>query len=134
MRVFVKAEPAGISEREVEIHLRICSATSAPNTRMEITLSPAIELVSGQLIWSGVVEPKESREFVIRIRVPQRGRFPLAIYAFHSWEGDEFGFGAGETIYLISPESAGPIAFEYKGGKPSLIDRIYDLIYRIESC
>jgi len=81
---------------------RISSRTDAINVEAEITLPENIELVSGNLKWSGSLEKDKSVDIPLELKVTKIGQYEIKGMVMHYFTEDREGSREGDSdiIYL----------------------------------
>ena len=110
MSLRMSVAPSPTVGRQVNLHIEVSTCQAAPYTTMQVILSSGIELVSGELKWEGSIDANQTKEFDLTIRVKQEGEWPVSASAFAADEpGSEFGFSAGDSLYLLSSHNAAEV-------------------------
>jgi hypothetical protein len=109
MEIMTSISPDPVVGQDVTLHTEISvGGVHAPNTTVEISLSPGVELVEGDLIWKGDIEPDQTISFDVTIRVTTAGDWPVSIYAYSSPDG-ESRWGDQEFFYIRSSDTSAQI-------------------------
>jgi hypothetical protein len=112
----VNGEP--IVEKSVDLLVTITTQSTAENIEFSLTLSPGLKLEDGSPTWKGEMADGESISLHFTVQVIEEGDWPVAAYAFNAYSTDStHGFGAGETVYLVSRMNSGEVLreSEYRG-------------------
>lgn len=91
--------------REVDLIIVLRSSSDAPNTWVEITIPEGIQIIQGVTEFGTSLQRNKKYIYPMKIRVLKEGEYPIAAYAFNRYSNEEeYGFGDGKSIYIISDE------------------------------
>ena len=112
----VLGEP--IVENSVDLLVTITTQETAESIEFSLTLSPGLKLEDGSPSWKGKLSEGESISLHFTVQVIEDGDWPVAAYAYNTYSTNSTaGFGAGETVYLVSRMNSGEVIrkSEYRG-------------------
>jgi hypothetical protein len=96
--------------REVDLIIVLRSSSDAPNTWVEITIPEGIQIIQGVTEFGTSLQRNKKFKYPMKIRVLKEGQYLISAYAFNRYsDGGASGFGAGETIYILSDRTAAKV-------------------------
>ncbi len=112
----VVGEP--ILNQEIELTYFVEPEIDVPNASMRIDLPDGIELIEGDLTWTGAIQKGERVEMKLRLKVVELGEWQIVAVSYYMSGQGKFSHSEGYFIYFTSSDAEGKISRRSSQGIP----------------
>jgi hypothetical protein len=98
-------------------HIEITSILNAPATSLQVQVSNGVELIGGNLNWTGDIKAGQTVNIDLTIRVTKPGEHTAFAHAF-TRTSSEGGFGASKQLYINSTTTSADVVEDTSRPQP----------------
>jgi len=117
LKLIATISPAPKVGQPATWHIEITSILNAPATSLQVQVSNGVELIGGNLNWTGDIKAGQTVNIDLTIRVTKPGEHTVFAHAF-TRTSSEGGFGASKQLYINSTTTSADVVEDTSRPQP----------------